>query len=1431
MQYTKKYTFKSISVDINEGVRPKDNHKLIVNMDTFFNEDGIALKVSKGTREIIASSVLQNSFVIGHGFINDVLYIFTTDNTGEPNDLSIDSIFKVIINDSTATVSLVQTNNWQFSTLNPIDCKGLREHENSEKLYWVDSYNQARFINVLNPSKSVDFVKYDPTPGVITAFPYGVVASKNAVVRYAFTQYNVGGSESKISSFTGPINISTTGDSANVIITGLSDIYSSYRVYRVSWDSYNGVPQYDIIQEGAVPPNKTVSVIDGGNVFIKNISIEEFIDIGSDLIIPATINTKKQKLFLANYKVKYYDPKEDLRAFAFSSGGNNLGAPVAIGPTEEFSYTPVHNNIPSRATLKTSLDPSTVYTQVVNIQPEPKPFEDYFQVVGSNVWLDFNRPDNTYLASIDIQVYDINDHTYSNELGGYYHMTTGTGFININLNPPGGGYRFKCTYPKPLWSPGRISMDIGLGVVWSLTYQFYYADLNQANGFELDITSFLPTTQLEVFNSSGISVKTTPDSITDFGTYAEVVMVYPTGLYLTLNNVSSQYTGTGFLYPILYANVTGTKREILGGVIRLKDIQNVETDYSTFNGIPLDHDAINPDPSVYNLNSTGTIGAEGPIVKLEVTFEDNNEDKAKQRRFKQGETYRVGVVIKDHYGRLSPTKWVCDLKIPYVDGGDSVSGYRKYASVKGMLKSMPDGAASFKFVYVERSLKDKSILFSGCPQTIMQYERATEVVGVYPFPQIKEVKTGALDVLDLRQAAELEKEMPGGSHGTDYSEMKVFDKRAVLLYTPETFLYNTNIPATGLRLVGVQEMNTDKDVTRMELYKDAKVEALMDYIEYDPRTQGFTDTPDHLFDDYRNDPSAPSQWMYWMWWRQGGLFKLCTQKDEIVEYCRYLAYEATLTFDSSLIHNSLNIQDFSAATPSEGKKANYTAEHTPAFLIKMNSVNWAGSTGYENFLTGVNTFSGRGLPIVDVLQNVTEQYGGNSLESKSINTYIDASEGSDKINTYVELFGDIYNGYYTFPKTTGTKEVSEPLYHHVYDYIGIAMESSISVDLANKLLKDINGGLDAAVADNLKLLDIENLLTYNTVFSQLPNSTISPSKPFNFIDIAEYPTRINPTNTKFPGELVDSWTKVNTDTYIDLESVFGPISSLVRVVDSVIAFQSKAIAAISILPNKQVATNTGNIQLGKGSVLDDFQYITTEFGATNRQAIAVFQGEVFFIDSINKTLNTLNEGEISIIKGYNSVTQKYMNDSNKEYLVNNADGSFVWIDNNKKLAMFKFANGYPVLAYNFITGDFTQARTYKGYYYVYLNGRVVSAFENKLYENDKGNIGFYYDELQPAWIESSAAPLPDKDKVFDALVVDKKGESMIDIIEVNDTTDTSGEVPANFKDKFGIFTAYIPRVYNSRAKFRTKFINYKLVYNDIKDFVLKSITVKFTIKK
>jgi len=283
------------------------------------------------TSEIDDLSSSGEQIIIGHSNSRNFIILFTTDNNG------FDCIWKLTYD--TYDLTLLYVRNMGFSQNNPIQTINNFENKDVDKVYWVDSKSQMRFINIYHSINnkdieelidiSIDVIdmvgKYDLSQPIIS----NIISGGNhtsGMIQYAYNLYRLNSSQTKISPLTDliPLGKGDKGGDLNEVVGTLPIIdinnidpnYTNIRVYAIKYTSYNEIPSVSLIEDRSIPDNKSIQVFDDGSI-ISSLSLDEFIFLGSDIIIPKHINSKNNRLFFSNYQEINFDLNLDTRAYSF----------------------------------------------------------------------------------------------------------------------------------------------------------------------------------------------------------------------------------------------------------------------------------------------------------------------------------------------------------------------------------------------------------------------------------------------------------------------------------------------------------------------------------------------------------------------------------------------------------------------------------------------------------------------------------------------------------------------------------------------------------------------------------------------------------------------------------------------------------------------------------------------------------------------------------------------------------------------------------------------------------------------------------------------------------------------------------------------------------------------------------------------------------
>jgi hypothetical protein len=171
------------------------------------------------------------------------------------------------------------------------------------------------------------------------------------------------------------------------------------------------------------------------------------------------------------------------------------------------------------------------------------------------------------------------------------------------------------------------------------------------------------------------------------------------------------------------------------------------------------------------------------------------------------------------------------------------------------------------------------------------------------------------------------------------------------------------------------------------------------------------------------------------------------------------------------------------------------------------------------------------------------------------------------------------------------------------------------------------------------LMTTSNYGLFNNVYSQ-KNNYFS----YNILD----PLLFNTTNfsntiiwskTKIAGSINDAWTNLNMLSSIDLDGVYGDISSINLFNNDLYAFQPKGIARLLFNERVQQQSSDGvSVELTNGYKVPEYRYLTNQYGCNNKWSIIEGKQGIYFIDYINKSLVSIGNGikDLGLSLGFKS---------------------------------------------------------------------------------------------------------------------------------------------------------------------------------------------------
>lgn len=478
-------------------------------------------------------------------------------------------------------------------------------------------------------------------------------------------------------------------------------------------------------------------------------------------------------------------------------------------------------------------------------------------------------------------------------------------------------------------------------------------------------------------------------------------------------------------------------------------------------------------------------------------------------------------------------------------------------------------------------------------------------------------------------------------------------------------------------------------------------------------------------------------------------------------------------------------------------------------------------------------------------------YGGNSYENKKRTKYIKIGQYQD-INTstiQIDNPGDTYVQKFRFLRVGKTDtEIYDKDQLQMTEIIEFPVETTI--DLKNRFDISLNAW------DSRFQPRYNEYHGYNNVYSQQPNLITTTDLSFNFQKVESFDTRITATKSKIPNENIDSWTDLLVNEVQDLDGKYGPINSVLNFNDEIFTFQDEAVAKIGVNPRVQVQGTDGlSIELGRGTLLYDYNYLTTKSGSLNKWGTISTKQGFYYYDGLNKSLfkypDFINVS-LSDAKGYHSFF-------NNNYIYNDIridnpvkkKGVVLGYDNYNNDLFISVLQGNKSFTkcYNELQQQFIDGKTYLPSWYINKGESLylTDTTNTEVFESYVGEYNKFFNQYEPSYIILQVNPATSYDSLFHNIFyrsemylndIDQPDKTLTHIQAYNEYQD-SGRIPLiigrdkNLRRKFRDWKADIPRQENTRNKLRNPWIFLKLELDNTSNYkmILHDIIVQYNIYK
>jgi hypothetical protein len=1159
----------------------------------------------------------------------------------------------IVINDTYFPVggNLVYKADLGFDALFSIRVVANYENTDVQKIYWVDGLNTLKHLNTIHNDTYNDLYTLDPELlEILPNHTYGTYTLAEGIgghlkagrIQYSYQLYSISGSETM---FAPPSNLynltsSNTSDgeefvgseletevnkSIQVTLTlpsGAADIFNRIRLVALTYEEYNDTPIVRIVAEQELSGD-TLTITDYGNS-IGEIVLEEFQTIKNDLV-PETIESKNNYLFAANITEQFFDVDETV---------------IDLGGAKTFLDTRAYR-------WRYILSGATAYgSQIMNSLNDPA-----YTVIDGQPGFEVQRILGVYQISLTDSQWTISVVVGAEDDAANYHLPevrtitsagiTGS-FIVLYLHHMTGGWS-----PIPLLLSGMGTSYYTAGAVNKFyAYGFSYAGTKPSGlGHPInEYDMFVVPSMTYTYNYSYSTTVGSVDCVLNKGLTGELV-VDPTDYTLVPedhdcinihNNITNDITsGNEFKYkyplagdPPVIGDLGGTGPYISYEFIT-EELLIAESNVITF-GEPGDTEGTR----ILCGKSTSS-GYMNPQTVLSYTG------------YQRGEVYRFGIVFYDLKGRPSFTKWIADVRFPEqaeeLDPNTTWGYFPITDGVLGLTDSSMNGyALGIKFTIDWDSIDTD---YSGLLDQLSGF-------------QIVRMPRSDVDCTIKAQGLIVPTALPDHPTGQiEDANYSTYEIASVVDYEADAFVGLTGVTAVppeysmtrDLVELLSPEIAINKSLTMNNSTDFLEIVGRLHFSEYTgadrievPAASG------ELYNIVEVSATAVSPYKTTSTLRSGSWRRIIN--DAIVSLPEKRTGSIHMIDTRPYVARGYD-GDLSGSAPEMSYKGTSLVAKIDSVFTNTNNDSRYSTVGIS---AGAEAMYGRYRRYLGY-----SQYGGNSYNERSYNSYIKVSEFTvipDPATTHTESYslynGDVYICPFNFMKLFADAD-AEYDKHTGQMLVSFPIESRINTSMLLNSVADLYsdsafsfGKFFLAEKQSIGITNFPNgypecgdLYRYNSAYSAIDVSKVYPSKPFDFRSEVEKDVIITSSEPKINGEYSDSWLDFKYNNYIELEGEYGGITRIINNNDRLMAFQPRGISVLSVNERELVQTNnTAALAVGDGGILSRYDYLSRTVGTSFYDAICPTElGMYFYSDKQNGIYRILEQLEpLSDTKGMKS---------------------------------------------------------------------------------------------------------------------------------------------------------------------------------------------------
>lgn len=598
--------------------------------------------------------------------------------------------------------------------------------------------------------------------------------------------------------------------------------------------------------------------------------------------------------------------------------------------------------------------------------------------------------------------------------------------------------------------------------------------------------------------------------------------------------------------------------------------------------------------------------------------------------YSRGEVYRWGIVFFDLYGYPSYVNWIADIKFPFAYDNNGDFGlsnsirrselYTKQIGIKFTLninspefQAIKNEITGWSYVRVRRDVNNSTKLGTGYLQPVSYVEFGVDnnpaKYTLVPYER-------SSDINPVNDEWYYNVNVPGFTVSRTRVRLQTFYSPNFLLRRAGTFISNDYIKMIGRTIDygGLDPVQYSRKIFTLPSWPSNTVLYYVSGSDFD-----------YTYNDVAISPLVPDA------------INSTSLDSPINSRNRFPLLGRTYV-------NYSNSQDYTPVNSIPGLDFQFInmASSNWADAEDNKYMEWGGNCELLSFNTdGPDTSAAQSntlkLPIYlgSYERYLIDQYGGWLRSNRYNNEYILTNHFQPWDKNESELLyptglvtngvfgGDTYVNYFDWQRSNinylegSGYEISNPAGSPPF---GLAVffpcESSFNTEL-NLSNQHASVRLETATGSNSIF---NEYYIYNDALSQENSTNIFISKAFNQTNVKYEPHTIYGTEPKLDNERLDSWREFLLNNALTVNGNYGEINRLVQFKDKLFYYQNDALGVASV--DERVLAQEGDTsqtQLGTGTLLQRFDYISTETGSKHSFAVKATGSAIYHYDAfINK---------------------------------------------------------------------------------------------------------------------------------------------------------------------------------------------------------------------